>query len=82
MTKKTTERVKFEESRKIPRELNSVLNRESENIAPEGVKKENKPFRVKNQFFLFRRKLKMPKRDQILQMVPAEKIEFSPPFTT
>jgi len=24
----------------------------------------------------------MPKRDQILQMVPAEKIEFSPPFTT
>ena len=79
---KTTQRVKFEESRKIPRELNSVLNRESENIAPEGVKKENKPFRVKNQFFLFRRKLKMPKRDQILQMVPAEKIEFSPPFTT
>jgi len=24
----------------------------------------------------------MPKKDQILQMVPAEKIEFSPPFTT
>jgi len=24
----------------------------------------------------------MPRRDQILQMVPAEKIEFSPPFTT
>ena len=48
---KTTERVKFEESRKIPWELNSVLNRESENIALEGVKKENKPFRVKNQFF-------------------------------
>ena len=42
------ERVKFEEiPKKIPRELNSnpfVPNRESENIAPEGVKKENKPF--------------------------------------
>ena len=80
--KKRPRELNSKKSRKIPRELNSVLNRESENIAPEGVKKENKPFRVKNQFFLFRRKLKMPKRDQILQMVPAEKIEFSPPFTT
>ena len=33
----------------IPRELNSVWENQS-NIAPEGVKKENKPFRVKNQF--------------------------------
>ena len=44
-----TKRVKFEESRQIPRELNSVWENQS-NIAPEGVKKENKPFRVKNQF--------------------------------
>ena len=63
----------------IPRELNSVWENQS-NIAPEGVKKENKPFRVKKP--VFRRKLKMPKKDQILQMVPAEKIEFSPPFNT
>ena len=50
---KTSKRVKFEESRKIPWELNSVQNRESQDIVPEGVKKENKPFRVKNQFFFY-----------------------------
>ena len=51
--KKRPRELNSKKSRKIPRELNSVLNRESENIAPEGVKKENKPFRVKNQFFFY-----------------------------
>ena len=77
----TTERVKSEEIQKYPKRV-KILNWENQKrtFVPRELKRKINPFELK--FFLFRRKLKMPKRDQILQMVPAEKIEFSPPFTT
>ena len=80
----TTKRVKFEEIQKYimyPQRV-KILNWENQKrtFVPRELKRKINPFELK--VFYLDGNWKMPKRDQILQMVPAEKIEFSPPFTT